>query len=413
MQNSYLENDLNIKKLPDISTTKRHKVTKNSSLYLVQSPTSKRWVYRTKGIDMRLGEWKDNTPQMLHLVKEIKSWQQKNPHNNPRDFFLPEALQTYTSLEDAYKKYWVWYKGKTKEKTWNDRHNKWKHMLDHFGRERPISDFEIERIGIRLVNNMQEKLCFSRGKYSQGKRYRQVLNGFFRWCKKLEIVRSNPAIETHPDEELIDSLKSERPERNQHIEWDEIPEFLKTFSKNTEDFRLGDLVTKAHLLMCIRSSAVASLEWSWYDKEKNLWTIPAETTGLKNKKGNTTDDHFIPSTNEINLLMDKLRAINGDKKYVFWSSEGQDNTPIDESVINRTLNKISFGKQSGHGWRKVFVEGTQKDNRFPPHIIERCIGHKGHQGGAWGHYDVGRFLDERRECMEWWTKELVNRGLVL
>ena len=93
---------------------------------------------------------------MLQKIREIKSWQKQNPHNNPKDFFLPEVLQTYTSLEDAYKKYWVWYKGKTKGKTWNDRHNKWKHMLDHFGRERPISDFEIERIGIRLVNNMQE-----------------------------------------------------------------------------------------------------------------------------------------------------------------------------------------------------------------------------------------------------------------
>ena len=107
MQNSYLENDLNIQNLPKISTTKRHKVTKNSSLYIVQSPTSKRWVYRTKGIDLRLGEWKKNTPEMLQKIREIKSWQKQNPHNNPKDFFLPEALQTYTSLEDAYKKYWV------------------------------------------------------------------------------------------------------------------------------------------------------------------------------------------------------------------------------------------------------------------------------------------------------------------
>ena len=74
--------------------------------------------------------------------------------------------------------------------------------------------------------------------------------------------------------------------------------------------------------------------------------------------------------------------------------------------------KVSLDKQTGHGWRKVFVEGTQVGG-FPPHIIERCIGHKGHQGGAWGNYDVGRFLPERRKCMEWWTKELVERGLVL
>ena len=412
MQNSYLENDLNIQNLPKISTTKRHKVTKNSSLYIVQSPASKRWVYRTKGIDLRLGEWKKNTPEILQRVREIKSWQKQNPHNDPKDFFLPDAQQTYTPLKNAYKNYWIHYKLKTKARTWRDRHDKWKHMLDHFGRERPITDFEKEKMGVKLVSNMQEKLCFSRGKYSQGKRYRQVLNGFIRWCNSKDILRSNAAAIPHPDEELQERLRSQRPVRNQHIRWDKIPKFLKTFSKNSEDFRLGDLATKAHLLMSIRSSVVASLEWSWYDKEKNLWTIPAETSGLKNKKGNNTDVHLIPSTNEINLLMDKLRDINGDKQFVFWSSEGKKTSHIDPCIINNTLIRISFGKQSGHGWRKVFVEGTQ-DGGFPPHIIERCIGHKGHQGGAWGHYDRGHFLDERRECMEWWTKELVNRGLVL
>ena len=411
MQNSYLENDLNIKRLPEISTTKRHKVTKNSSLYLVQSPTSKRWVYRTKGIDMRLGEWKDNTPQMLHLVKEIKSWQQKNPHNNPRDFFLPEPINSYTSLKSVYKDYWIHYMMKTKKRTWRDRHDKWKKMREFFGDNRPITDFEKDKLGVKLVSKMQEKLCFDRGKYNQGKRYRQVLNGFIRWCNAKDILRTNAAAIPHPDEELHETLRLERKERNQYIEWNKIPGFLRTFSDNTEDFRLGDLVTKAHLLMSIRCSVVASLEWSWYDKDKNLWTIPAQTSGLKNKKGNNTAVHLIPSTNEINLLMDKLRVINGDKQFVFWSPESK-TSHIDPCIINKTLKKLSFDKQSGHGWRKVFVEGTQVGG-FSPHIIERCIGHKGHQGGAWGHYDRGHFLDERRECMEWWTKELVNRGLVL
>ena len=421
MPKNYLENDRNISLLPVTTKKLIYPVSKGTSTYLIQTPTSKRFVWVTrypltskKTVDVRLGEWDDNVNEILLLVKKAKRWQKKNPRVNPREYFKEnDSTNEYNySLKDAFKEYWEHYKKKTKPKTWRDRLNKWKVMLDFFEEDTPLIEFEIEKRGRRLVRDMQEKLCFSRGKYSQGKRYRQVLNGFIRWCNSKDILRSNAAAIPHPDEELQERLKSQRPIRNQHIEWKEVSVLMQSLSRCSEDYRLSDLATKAHLLLGIRSSVVASLEWSWYDKATDMWTIPSQTEGLKNKKGNIKNDHHIPSTKEINLLMNKIKKINGKKKHVFWSSEGNKKPYIDPSNINTKLKKVSFDRQTAHGWRDVFVEGCQKGD-FPPYVIERCIGQKLRRGGAWKHYDEGLFLDERRECMEWWTKELVERGLVL
>ena len=58
--------------------------------------------------------------------------------------------------------------------------------------------------------------------------------------------------------------------------------------------------------MPFRVGAISALEWSWYDTNKDLWIIPSNTEGLKNKKGDITSDGLIPSTPEINLLMNSL-----------------------------------------------------------------------------------------------------------
>ena len=423
MPKNYLENDRNISLLPVTTKKVIHPVSKGTSTYLIQTPTSKRFVWVTrypltskKTVDVRLGEWDDNVNEILLLVKKAKRWQKKNPRVNPREFFKEnDSTNEYNySLKDAFKEYWEHYKKETKPKTWKDRFNKWKVMLDFFGEDTPLIEFEIEKRGKRLVRDMQEKLFFARKKYSQGKRSRQVLKGFFEYQIFMENIKTNPAISVHPKEEYneIEKLEGNRPERNQHIEWKEVSVLMQSLSRCSEDYRLSDLATKAHLLLGIRSSVVASLEWSWYDKATDMWTIPSQTEGLKNKKGNIKNDHHIPSTKEINLLMNKIKKINGKKKHVFWSSEGKQKPYIDPSNINTKLKKVSFDKQTAHGWRDVFVEGCQKGN-FPPYVIERCIGQKLRRGGAWKHYDEGLFLDERRECMKYWTAELVKQGLEL
>lgn len=415
MSKIYLENDHKIKGLPDIDKGKvLHPISKGSSLYLKQTPNSKRFIWRAKGKDIVMSEWYNNTHEMLVEVKKAKAWLKQNPDCDPKTYFDPELDTSIRTLDDAFQDYWKWYMEDVKETTWEDRLNKWKIILGHFGKDLPLKDLEVANGGKQKVYNFQKKICFERGKYSQGKRYRSVLKGFFKYCMTFEWIDSNPAELPHPDENKITTIRSSRPKRNQHIEWKDVPQLMDAINDNFGEYNLTDLAVKLHLMMSIRSSVIAGLRFEWYDHEKDYWVIPHDTKGLKKRKGSCNhSDFIIPSTPEINQLIVHIGKVIGRYEgYVFPSrfSKKADHICIDG--MNDRLKEVSIGRQSAHGWRDVFVEGTQLGG-FKPYIIDRCIGHTSHGHSSWTPYDEGKFINDRRECMEWWTKELVNKGLVI
>ena len=57
------------------------------------------------------------------------------------------------------------------------------------------------------------------------------------------------------------------------------------------------------------------------------------------------------------------------------------------------------------------VTSGQEVLKFSRDIILRQIGHTEHKQGASGCYDNTEFLDQRRDFLEMWSKELVNQGL--
>ena len=76
------------------------------------------------------------------------------------------------------------------------------------------------------------------------------------------------------------------------------------------------------------------------------------------------------------------------------------------------LSRLGYkDKLTDHGWRRVVVTGGQEIGGFDRDIIQRQIGERGHKQGAIGVYDRTQFLDQRRELMNWWTKELVTQGM--
>tara|TARA_Y100001978_G_C23677391_1_gene427198 strand:+ start:606 stop:1922 length:1317 start_codon:yes stop_codon:yes gene_type:complete len=418
MSKTYLENDLGVSALPSIDKGhKMHPVSKGSSLYLKQTPNSMRFVWRKKGKDIAVGEWANNTLEMLFLIKKANEWMKENPTSDPKSFFNQEQTEEKT-FHGAWQEYWEWYTDDVKETTWDDRKNKWKVIFDHFGKNTPLKDFEIANGGKRKIYNFQKKSCFDRQKYSQGKRYRSVMKSFFKYCIQLEWMDSNPAEFAHPDESKIETIRYNRPKRNQHIKWSEVTQLMKSIKKKFGKYNITDLAVKLHLMMSIRSSVIAELRFEWYDPENDNWEIPYTCKGMKKRKGHYYDDDvfIIPSTPEINQIVNHLQSMHRLGWYGFvFPSQVKDkfhNAGICIDGINNRLKQISCGEQTAHGWRDVFVEATQTAG-FKKYIIDRCLGHTSHGHSSWTPYDEGEFVEERRKLMKWWTKELVNKGLVI
>ena len=46
-------------------------------------------------------------------------------------------------------------------------------------------------------------------------------------------------------------------------------------------------------------------------------------------------------------------------------------------------------------------------------MIDRQLGRKGHLNGTRGHYDRSTLLEKRKEFMKWWSKSLIQEGLII
>jgi len=403
-----MDSDRKIARLPIQPKKIWYPVEDGSSLYLVHHKQSKRFVWKTqfppkskKYIDVPLGVWDNNRSETLKTLQELKRWKQANPTSHPDQFFNPPSNEK--TLEDAFKRYASYLKSKNKERTWRDRLNKMNQMEAYFGKDIPLSEFE-DRAGQRKVIAMLESLFISKKRYYHAKRCRGLLKQIFAYCIKMQWMETNPALIKHPDEDLHEERG------NVHIEWENVEDFLSKVSSKSCDFSVANLAVKAYLMMGIRVGALVRLEWDWFNEEKDMWEIPAQTTGLKNLKKNKGKEfnHIIPSTPELKLLMSKIREITGWQKYVFF---GEKQTHIHEETINKFIRRIE-PNQSAHGWRDVFTEGCLENN-FSWDIVQRCLGHREHKQGTRGHYDNSLLLDQRRELMEFWTSTLVEKGLAI
>ena len=268
-----------------------------------------------------------------------------------------------------------------------------------------------------MIKKMLKDLYESNDSHNQLVRCRQFLKQIFNYAEEERYIpeNENPVFKKF----LWEGVKHQKkgsPTLAKTINsksWGDIPKFLQSINENAcNGSKITDLAVKAHLLLCIRSGVVAHLEWDWYNPEEDMWIIPAQTAGLKRKKGDLDSDHLIPSTPEINSLMNQIREITGWQKYVFYSFNGKKDPHIGEETINDHLKNLGWeGKQSAHGWRDVITTATQEHSDIFYEIIDRQLGRMPHKQGTRGHYDESSLIQKRRGFMEWWSSEMIRQGL--
>ena len=357
---------------------------------------------------------------------KIKSWSKTN-NKNPRLFgknIIEVSEKTFIDvandwIENVYKK-------NVKQRQYEDRKNKINQMLRYIGKDYLISDLEIDKGGRSYISTML-KAVFREGTESyapvQLSRCRQLLKMIFNYAEDERYIKpnQNPVAKKFQWETGTKRRKSKKNfgKTITSESWGLTPEFIDSVNQNKCNAdAITDFATKAHLLMCIRPGVIVRLKWSWYDSKKNQWIIPADTDGLKNKQedieAGNCEDHIIPSTSEINTLFSKLRVITGYQEYCFPTLGSTQNPHLGEETINDHFKNIGWkGKLTAQQWRTIITTATQEHSEFEYEIIHRQLGRKEHLQGTRGHYDASTLLKKRREFMDWWSKSLINQGLIL
>ena len=345
---------------------------------------------------------------------EIKMWSKKN-NKNPKLFEEEVKISDKTFKEIAEEYMETVYKNKVKENVFEDRQNKLNQMLRYIGEDTLIADLEIDNGGRLYIKKMLQSVFATAP--VQLTRCRQLISWIFNYAEEETYIRpnQNPVLKKFQWETGNKRVVSKKTfaDTITSKSWGLLPEFLQSVNENAcNGAVLTDLATKTHLLMCIRTGVISCLEWDWYDEEDDMWTIPAQTSGLKRKKDDEENHHLIPSTPEINKLMKKVKDISGWQKYCFYSLGGKNVKHLGEETINDHFRNLGWkGKQSAHQWRSVITTAANEHSNFDYEIIDRQLGRMGHLNGTRGHYDRSTLLDKRREFMKWWSKTLIEQGL--
>ena len=419
----FADTDTKISKITEDGT---YKVQNRSGLSLVKRGNSKYFEGKFRFPFRRVGAWAVvpegvwkvdiQVEEAIEKWLTIKRWSKEN-NLHPKFFNEPirEDQKTFAEVSKEWME--MVYKPITKERTWRTSRNRLNQMMRYidevYGKNLLIESFSRSKIKKMLLDLF---VSGGRSKGCQLKRCRQLLTWILAYAVKEGYIDVNPI----PSK--FDWERGIHKEKGNHTlagdinskSWGEVPRFLSSVNENScNGSTLTTFAVKAHLMMCIRSGVVVRLKWNWYQPEEDMWVIPAQTEGLKRKLGDEKSVHHIPSTPEINLLMEKIRAITGWHERVFYSLGGTGNKlHLGEETINDHLKNLGWhGKQSAHGWRDVITTAAQEHGGFDYEIINRQLGRREHMQGTRGHYDHSTLLPRRKEFMEWWTKQLVEQGL--
>lgn len=227
------------------------------------------------------------------------------------------------------------------------------------------------------------------------------------YCKDVyDLARVTGRAVNNPLEGVHKFLSSGKAENYAHVSAEELPALLRAIQSypHAKDVHLG---LRLLTLLAVRPSELREAQWSEFDLEKKLWTIPVERKGRK--KGR---EHLVPLCRQAIELLEELRPITGAYPLLFPGRSDR-TKPRSDTVFLMALRRIGYeGRQTGHGFRHI-ASTTLNEHGFPADHIEAQLSHK--PQGVRGIYNKAQYLAQRTTMMQWYADHLdgLAKGVVI
>jgi integrase len=156
-------------------------------------------------------------------------------------------------------------------------------------------------------------------------------------------------------------------------------------------------------------------EWSEFDTREKVWAIPMARRKIRSKAKHR-EPHLVPLTDLSLNLLEQLRKLSGDSKYLFPGNakKKSEDKPRGPDALNQAIKRfcIPYGKSK----REPFKLFTGRDMRrtwkslagqvgLSKEIRDRIQGHA-FSDVASQHYDRYDYWPEKRAAMEKWCRWL-------
>lgn len=170
----------------------------------------------------------------------------------------------------------------------------------------------------------------------------------------------------------------------------------------------GNTVVKLGFLLLmhtfVRTKDIRLMEWSDIDFDKNTWTIPVDK--IKMNKA-----HTVPLSRQALEILDQLKMINGESRYVMKSPNKIDQ-PVCENVFLNLLKRIKMtSATTPHGLRGTASTHLNELGEHPD-VIEACLSHveKNQVRKAYNHAE---YSDRKAALMQKWADIIETQKIIL
>jgi len=398
---------LNALKVPDGQKQMRQPV--GDGLYLLVRATSKSWRW-----DFRLGDKRDTVSlggfptislkKAQALLAEAKALQRKgiNPRVHQQQVkaenIAKEKAVKAQQLEDANTF------GAVSALWLNKYESEW--AVTHYAKQvsrlqhhiNPvIGHIPVRLVARRTITDFLQVLA-STGKRDTAKRCGQIVTSVFDYALNAGLVDGIPV--GNLSKVLPAPIPTKMPALTE-------PKEIGGLLRAIDDYQ-GEYTTRLalKLLPClaVRGGEFRRAEWTEFNLDNAVWTIPASHRKLKRALQQDADNtHTVPLCSQAVALLAELKQYTGHGKYLFHSNRSV-TRPMSENTINAALAALGYkGRMVGHGWRTAFST-LMNQQGFNPDAIEAQLAHT--VKGVRGAYMRGEFFEERARLMQHWADYL-------
>ncbi len=169
---------------------------------------------------------------------------------------------------------------------------------------------------------------------------------------------------------------------------------------------LTRLATKLLMLTMTRTSELIEAEWSEFDLDNALWTIPAAR--MKARR-----EHIVPLSRQALELLQLIKQMDNDSKFVFPGRDDK-KKPMSNNTILFGLKRMGYHRQqTGHGFRSI-ASTVLRENGFSRDHVEAQLAHVV-ENEVEAAYNKATYLEPRRKMVQWYADHLeaLQRGKVI
>jgi len=171
----------------------------------------------------------------------------------------------------------------------------------------------------------------------------------------------------------------------------------------------GGLVVRTALqltpMIYQRPGNVRMMEWSELDLEAATWTIPSAKMKRTVKGKADGEDHVVPLPKQAVALLESIRPLTGDGRYVFPGERNHDR-PMSDNAVRSALYALGFGdEQKPHAFRAVARTLLVDELGLDHLMIEANLAH-GARDRLGRSYNRTQYLKQRFEMVQQWADYL-------